>query len=128
MPSTTFGMPSTIFGMPSTIFGTPSTTFGMPSTTFGMSSTTFGMSSTTFGTPSTTFGRTSMIFGMPNMIFGCLVRPSEQGGDGLNMATDPAKLKDYTFENLKNRVRRASKPEKTESKDKGEGSPVSNEK
>lgn len=41
-------------------------------------------------------------------------------GKILYKASDPAKLKDYTFENLKNRVRRASKPEKKESKDKGE--------
>jgi len=38
------------------------------------------------------------------------------------MATDPAKLKDSTFRDLKKRVRQASNPEKMESKNKGEGS------
>jgi len=71
-----------------------------------MSSTTLGMTSTTLGMPGMTFGKASMIFGTR--------------GEGLNMATDPAKLKDYTFENLKNRVRRATKPEKKENKKKGE--------
>ena len=41
-------------------------------------------------------------------------------GKILYKATDPAKLQEYTFEDLKKRVRRASKPGKKVSKDKGE--------
>jgi len=51
-----------------------------------------------------------MTFGMSSTAFGTR-------GDGLNMATDPAKLKDYTSRGSEILVRRASKPEKTENKD-----------
>ena len=49
-------------------------------------------------------------------------------GKILYKATDPAKLKDYTFENLKNHVRRATKPEKKENKKKGEDPAATDEK
>jgi len=44
------------------------------------------------------------------------------------MATDPAKLQEYTFEDLKKRVRRASKPGKKVSKDKDEDPSATDEK
>jgi len=46
----------------------------------------------------------------------------------LYKASDPAKLQEYTFEDLKKRVRRASKPGKKVSKDKGEDPAVADEK
>jgi len=46
----------------------------------------------------------------------------------LYMATDPAKLQEYTFEDLKKRVRRASKPGKKVSKDKDEDPSATDEK
>ena len=49
-------------------------------------------------------------------------------GKILYKATDPAKLKDYTFENLKNRVRRATKPEKKENMKNDEEPTASDEK
>ena len=49
-------------------------------------------------------------------------------GKILYKATDPAKLQEYTFEDLKKRVRRASKPGKKVSKDKGEDPAATDEK
>jgi len=49
-------------------------------------------------------------------------------GKILYKATDPAKLQEYTFEDLKKRVRRASKPEKKVSKVKSEDPAVSDKK
>jgi len=49
-------------------------------------------------------------------------------GKILYKATDSAKLQEYTFEDLKKRVRRASKPEKKVSKDKGEDPAASDKK
>ena len=45
----------------------------------------------------------------------------------LYKASDPAKLQEYTFEDLKKRVRRVSKPEKKVSKSKG-GDPAASDK
>ena len=49
-------------------------------------------------------------------------------GKILYKASDPAKLKEYTFEDLKNYVRKSSKPEGKENKDKGSDPKASNEK